>query len=362
VIKTDILILGGGALGLSILNQMPSQLSSLLIERHEKFGMETSSRNSEVIHSGIYYPHGSLKTEHCTVGRNELYRFCRENNIPYRQCGKYVVATSAEEEEVLEELIKHCEYEIVPFQRLGKEWLQKKLPFVYGTRALFFPLSGIFDSHAYLACLERKAVNRGRNISYQTKFIRVVQEDPWIVEVKDPTGVQKIECQILINAAGLEAAKISNQVLKTKRFEHRYCRGKYMIVDSFLSTPLEALIYPVPESDGLGLHLTPDLGRTVRLGPDVEWVSEINFETDWESLKGVFVKKALSYLPGLEEKHLKPGFIGIRPKLFIEGQPYRDFLVENHSHFIHLLGIESPGLTASLSLGALVGRTVDKLI
>lgn len=362
MLKTDILVIGGGVVGLSILNQLPKQAACLLIERHERFGMETSSRNSEVIHSGIYYPHGSLKTEHCKVGRNELYRFCRANQIPFRQTGKYVIASSPDEESQLEDLGRHCEYEVVPFQRLSRDWLQKKIPFVKASHALFFPLSGIVDSHAYLACLEKKALGSGKNISYRTEFVTVLQKDPWVIEVKDPSGSYKIQCKILINSAGLSAAQISNRVLNTKKFEHRFCRGRYFTVNTFFKSPLEALIYPLPEKDGLGLHLTPDMGKNVRLGPDTDWSLEPHFETDWETLKTDFVKSARRYLPELKEEHLSPGFIGIRPKLFIEGSDYRDFWLESEASFIHLLGIESPGLTASLSLGAWVGRAVDKIL
>lgn len=363
LIETDILIIGAGAVGLSCLNQLPPGIDAILIEQHSKFGQETSSRNSEVIHSGIYYPKGSLKTEHCKVGRNELYRYCRANQISHRQCGKYIVATTVEEEEGLESLAQHCEYEVIPFQRLGSEWVQRKIPFVKARMALFFPLSGIFDSHGFLSSLESKALKKGFTISYQSRFMSVKDREPWIVEVEEKGKKSLIQSKILINCAGLMGAQISNQVLNTPKYSHRFCRGRYFTVQGLLPSPLEALIYPIaaPGSHGLGIHLTPDLAGNVRLGPDVDWVTDSFFDCDWSSLKSSFVKE-VSYLPGLTEDHLTPGFIGVRPKLFIDGQAYSDFLVESEGSFIHLLGIESPGLTASLSLGAMVGRLVDNLL
>lgn len=363
MIETDVLIVGAGAVGLSCLNQLPTSIDAVLVEQHSKFGQETSSRNSEVIHSGIYYPKGSLKTEHCKVGRNELYRYCRSNQIPHRQCGKYVIANTLQEEESLERLASHCEYEVIPYQRLSLEWIQKKIPFVKARAALFFPLSGIFDSHSFLSSLEVKALQKGFSISYGSRFVGVKEREPWIVEVEEKGKLSLIRSKILINCAGLMGAQISNQILNTQRYTHRFCRGRYFTIHGLLPGSLDALIYPVPTagSHGLGIHLTPDLAGNVRLGPDVDWVTDPLFDCDWESLKSSFVKE-VSYLPGLTERHLTPGFIGIRPKLFLDGQPHTDFFVEAEGSYIHLLGIESPGLTASLSLGAVVGRLVDNLL
>lgn len=354
------LVIGAGAIGLSCVNQLPPQLNRVLIEKNSSFGQEASSRNSEVIHSGIYYPHGSLKTEHCKIGRNELYRYCQSNRIPHRQCGKYVVATNPVEEEVLEKLAQHCEFEIIPFQRLGSDWIKRKLSFVRASSALYFPLSGIFNSHQYLQSLEKKAKERGTTISYHSEFVRVLNRDPWIIEIRQKEKTYQIQSKILINAAGGSAAKVSNQVLDTDQYEHRFCRGRYFSVKSFLESPLEVLVYPVSDSDGLGIHLTPDLKGTPRIGPDTDWSSAL--DCDWENLKASFLSQTSKYLPGLKEENLVPGFIGLRPKLFVKGQAYKDFLLEAHGKYIHLLGIESPGLTASLSLGAQVGRMVERIM
>ncbi|NBX75405.1 MAG: FAD-dependent oxidoreductase [Proteobacteria bacterium] len=360
MIETDILIIGGGAVGLSCLNQVPPHLNRILIEINPSFGQEASSRNSEVIHSGIYYPHRSLKTEHCKIGRNELYRFCQGNRIPHRQCGKYVIATNQKEEEKLAELVSHCEYEIVPFQRVGSDWLKRKLPFVKATAALFFPLSGVFDSHRYLQVLENKAREKGAVLSYRSEFIRVLDRDPWVVEVREREQIIQIRAKVLINSAGGKAAKISNNVLNTDVYEHRFCRGRYFGVKSFFQEPLQVLVYPVPEKDGLGIHLTPDLKGNARLGPDADWSSDL--DCNWDELKPVFLNQTAKYLPELKPENLSPGFIGLRPKLFVRGEAHSDFLLEAHGKYLHLLGIESPGLTASLSLGAEVGRMIEKIM
>ena len=230
MIETDVLVIGGGVMGLSSVNQIPPGLSSILIEKNSKCGQEASSRNSEVIHSGIYYPHGSLKTEHCKVGRNDLYRFCQNNQIPFRKCGKYVVATSQEEENTLETLAKHCEYEVVPFQRVSGEWIQNKLEGVNALSALFFPLSGIFDSHQYLKCLETKAVEKGTTLLTQTEFVKIQDVNPWVVELKEKSNKVLVKTRILINASGFNSASLCNQILNVHCYQHRSCRGRYLNV------------------------------------------------------------------------------------------------------------------------------------
>jgi len=369
VLETDVLIIGGGVVGLSILEQVPSKWSALLLERHPSFGRETSSRNSEVIHSGIYYAHGSKKTEHCKVGRNELYRFCQERSVPFKRCGKYVVATHPDEEQSLEELAAHCEYEVVPFQIIGKTWLESKAPLLKVSQALFFPLSGILDSHQFMSALERSAKEQGKLIAYNTEFVRLLEKDPWVVEVCENGKTFKIQSKVLINSAGLSAASISNSILNTDRYIHRFCRGRYFQLDSSFRGKFESLIYPLPQKDGLGIHVTKDLSGSVRLGPDTDWCKGANlenldsfYECNWDELKGEFTSFVRRFMPSLEPEHLNPGFTGIRPKLFIEGKLYSDFLVEHQGHFIHLLGIESPGLTASLSLGKEVAHLIESIL
>lgn len=352
MIETDVLIMGAGVIGLSCANQIHPKFKKILIEKNKKPGQEASSRNSEVIHSGIYYPKGSLKTEHCKIGRNELIQFCKAHQIPHLQCGKLVIANSKEELKKLADLAQHCEYEVIPFQRLSKGLLQKKFSFLKAEEALYFPLSGIFDSHAYIQCLEKKALERKVVIRYETEFIRVVQKKPWVVEVRERGSLIQIKAQEIINAAGFSAANIANQMLEEKKFEHRACRGAYFQVKKFLSFPLSTLVYPLPQENGLGIHLTPDMAGQVRLGPDTDWSDSL--APNWEALKPCFLSEAQAYLPGLLPSHLEPGFVGIRPKLFVNGEAYRDFLVYEQEGASHLLGIESPGLTASLSLGRLI--------
>lgn len=352
MIETDVLIIGAGVMGLSCANQLHPKLTKILIERNKKPGQEASSRNSEVIHSGIYYPHGSLKTEHCKVGRNELTQFCKTNQIPHRQCGKLVIANSKKDLEKLATLAKHCEYEVVPFQRLSRALLEKKFSFLRAEEALYFPLSGIFDSHAYIRVLEKKAIDREVMIRYETEFVRLIQKNPWVIEVNERGSLIHIKAQKVINAAGFEAAKIANQFTEKNSFEHRACRGAYFKLKNPLDFSLSTLVYPLPSKEGLGIHLTPDLSGQIRLGPDTEWSDSL--EPDWEALKSRFLSEAQAYLPQLLPSNLEPGFVGIRPKLFVNGEAYRDFLVHEEEGASHLLGIESPGLTASLSLGRLI--------
>lgn len=367
MIETDVLVIGAGVVGLSCLNKIPKQFSALLIEQQSGFGKETSSRNSEVIHSGIYYPHGSKKTEHCKVGRNEIYRFCRENQIPHRQCGKYVIATNPAEMEYLDSLAAHCEYEIVPFQRISETWLEKKIPLIKARGALFFPLSGILDSHSYMACLERKARELNRSISYNTKYVRVLEKAPWVVEVLENNQPLQIRAKFVVNAGGLGAARISNDFLNTQDYVHHFCRGRYFQLSAAYRQQIQTLVYPTPRADGLGIHITPDISGNLRLGPDTDWCkgSVLDnlgkyYDCDWDSLLPEFLANVHRYWPSLPASDLVPGFIGIRPKLFIKGKPYADFLVEEKELFIHLLGIESPGLTGSLSLASEVAKLLEE--
>ena len=234
---------------------------------------------------------------------------------------------------------------------------------------MYFPLSGIFDVHQYLRCLELKARSKEVTIATNCRVTQFLSRDPWVLEVEQGDQKWQLRSKIVINAAGLKAAALSNGALQVDRYEHKLCRGRYLLINQFFSEPLSVLIYPVPEEEGLGLHLTPDLSGQVRLGPDTEWWSAENknkgdeslYDCDWETLKKEFVVKSKKLLPSLSQQHLSPGFVGVRPKLYVEGKAYRDFLIERHNQYIHLLGIESPGLTASLSLGAHVGREVEAI-
>lgn len=353
-IETDILVIGAGVIGLACARELSAIGSVVLIENHFKFGQETSSRNSEVIHSGIYYKNSPEKRLHCIRGRNLLYAFCRARNIPFQKTGKIVLATQESEFPILENLAQESKGSGVDFKWMGKKDIQSREPLVHGERALFFPLSGIVDSHAFMQVLERDAIAGGVTIAYRHRYLKCLRQNPFLVELVGPEGKLTLSAKRVVNAAGLFAHRISNEILSTKCYEHRPCQGRYFALPSRFHQKFQTLVYPIPEKDGVGVHVTLDLEGQARLGPDVHWLSPTDtkghYEVDWEKIRPAFAKAAKRYLPDLQENELAPGLVGIRPKLFLNGEASPDFLVERHGNFLHCLGIESPGLTASLSL------------
>lgn len=350
-VETDVTVIGAGVVGLAIASRLSEKYSTIVVEKNSQFGQETSSRNSEVIHSGIYYPSTARKTVLCLQGRELLYAFCSEFSIPHQRCGKFMVATAGDEEAYLEELRAHC-------QAIGVPCEEKHPGFgIRATRALFFPLTGIIDSHAFMQWLERRVRQQGE-IVYNHCVQRVERDGlGWVVQVKTPDGVIAIKSQFVINAAGLAACELSKCALRTDRYLHKFCRGRYFQLSQKYCGKFPSLIYPVPVRDGLGVHITIDLAGHARLGPDVEW-SEAQtyletaslYDADWQCLKPKFMDAVHRYCPSIQSEDLSPGLVGIRPKLFVDGTAFPDFLIENLGGFVHCLGIESPGLTASLAI------------
>ncbi len=368
-LETDYLVIGAGVIGLAsahrLLTSYP-QCTLILVEAHPKFGQETSSRNSEVVHSGIYYPHNSRKTDWCIKGRELIYLFCEKYQVPIAKTGKYIVATLSDEMDYLERRALHCKELNVPFRFITSGEIHAKEPLIKAYAGLFFPESGIVDSHAFMAALENRVITLGGLLAYRHRVERCNQvQGRWVSLVRGPDGPIQINSQFVINAAGLAAAEISNKSLGLSKYEHRYCRGRYFNLSARYQNHFKSLIYPIPPKDGLGIHITLDLDRFARVGPDVEWktgftYNEIErlYDCDWDSLVIPFLESVNRYCPTVQKEDLSPGLIGIRAKLFVQGTAQPDFLVEKHNGFIHCLGIESPGLTASLAIAEEVGRLV----
>lgn len=364
-VSCDVLVLGAGVIGLAIAAELAARRNVIVLELHSQFGQETSSRNSEVIHSGIYYPIGSRKTEWCIEGRGLLYAYCEARAIPYRRCGKMVVATESSEEAFLERLTEHCKQLGVPHRRLSHQEIGEREARVAAIAGIFFPETGIIDSHLFMASLERQ-VEEKAVLAYSHRAVAIRNEEGgWVTIAETPSGRLAVRSRYIVNAAGLAAAELSNLALGTDRYEHRFCRGTYLQLSNASGDPFKHLIYPVPEKHGLGIHVTIDTEGQARLGPDVEWCKAKHYrelgpwyDADWEARRQSFALAVQKYLPGVRAQDLSPGLIGIRPKLFINGAACPDFLVENKGGFIHCLGIESPGLTAALA----IARTVSSLI
>ena len=356
--ECDAVVIGGGVVGLAVAAELARERTVIVLESHGQFGRETSGRNSEVVHSGIYYPAASRKTEWCIRGRQLLYEFCATRAVPFARTGKFVVATTEEEEAYLVRLCGHATALGVACKLATGAEIMNQEPLVRARAGAFFPETGIVDSHELMAALQRDIRQRDGVVAYRHRVEEVVRKgDHWSVRVATPAGPAEIHGALVVNAAGLGAAELSHRVLGTDRWQHRYCRGRYFALGSGYRGAFRRLVYPVPPKDGLGVHVTLDLAGGVRLGPDVDWCDssryaehERHYECDWSALVTPFAQAARRYLPGLKDEALAPAFIGIRPKLFVDGVAHPDFVVEDHAGFVHTLGIESPGLTSALAI------------
>jgi L-2-hydroxyglutarate oxidase LhgO len=362
----DAIVIGAGVIGLAIARELGlAGHSVIVLEEQAEFGTGTSSRNSEVIHAGLYYPHASLKARLCVEGKNRLYEFCKSHGVPHRRCGKIIVATSHDEIQVLETLKSKgmsngCD-DLVLLDEVEAKRLE---PALSCKAALLSPSTGIIDSHAYMLALIGDAEDMGAAIAYRSPFLRADhRNDEFEVSVggKEP---MKLTSRFLVNAAGLHAPDVARHIaplaadtIPTPRF----AKGSYFSLVG--KSPFSHLIYPAPHTHGLGVHLTLDLAGQARFGPDVEWVDAIDYAVDPRRAEG-FDEAIRRYWPGLPNASLIPAYSGIRPKISGPGDPAMDFRIdgrETHglNGLVNLFGIESPGLTASLAIGSEVARRLE---
>lgn len=365
--KFDITIIGAGIIGLAIAGKLSEDYKNiLLVEKNGSFGQETSSRNSEVIHAGMYYPTGFLKARFCVSGNQWLYDYCTKHNIPHRRTGKLIVATDREEVEQLQRIKKQGdENGVTGLALLSQSEVRKIEPLVNAVKALFSPNTGIIDSHALMRSLSITAENKGVVYAYRSEVTSIKYDgERYRIEISE--GDYFFDTKILINAAGLNSDGIAESVgidIDREDYRLKYCKGSY-----FTATPspkINHLLYPVPtkSKEGLGIHATIDLGGRVRFGPDVEYVTKLDYTLD-ESKKGGFHNSIRNYLPCVDVEHLHPDMCGIRPKLQGPGEPYKDFIIQEESNkgyrgLINLIGIESPGLTACLPIADHVASMVE---
>lgn len=353
----DVLVVGAGVVGLAVARRMAlAGQQVMIVERAAAFGMETSSRNSEVIHAGIYYAPGSLKAELCIEGKEMLYDFCDSRGVAYRRCGKLVVATSAAQRADLERIRDNAERSgMTELVWLDGARVHEMEPDILCNVALFSPSTGIIDSHGYMLALLGEAETHGAMLVCNTEIVGIDRvADGWAVRIAgeaDPV----VSARTVINCAGLGANALARHIegLDPVRVPQlRYAKGCYFTYGA--KTNFRHLIYPVPEPGGLGTHLTLDLGGQARFGPDVEWVDEINYDVP-ESRRDKFAVAVGQFWPNVDSSQLQPAYAGIRPKLSGPGEPNADFVLSGPADhglegIINLFGIESPGLTSSLAL------------
>jgi L-2-hydroxyglutarate oxidase LhgO len=355
--RVECIVAGAGAVGLAIARTLAmAGREVIVVEAAGDIGTGTSSRNSEVIHAGIYYPAGSAMARLCVAGRRMLYRYCEEHGVPHRRCGKLIVATGADDPGRLAAICARAEANGVDdLVALSAAEARAKEPALSCTGALHSPSTGIVDSHALMLALRGDAEQAGTAFAFHAPFVKARREgDGFAVEIGGDAPMT-LGCDLLINAAGLNAPDVARSIEGLPR-EHiptaYYAKGNYFACTT--RVPFSHLIYPLPEPGGLGMHLTLDIGGAGRFGPDVEWVETLNYDVD-PSRAERFYPAIRRYWPDLPDGALAPAYSGIRPKIVPQGAPAQDFVIEDARRhgvpgLVNLFGIESPGLTASLAI------------
>ncbi len=369
-----ITIIGAGVIGLAVAAQVTGKSRDVyILEKNETFGQETSSRNSETIHAGIYYPEGSLKAETCVAGNALLYEICQQHGIGHRKTGKLIVATKNEEVERLEALLEQGKGNGVnDLTMLSKSKIGELEPNVEGVAAILSPSSGIIDSHALMRLFISRAKENGAEIVYKSKVVGIERlSDGYEVTVENGSRHFTFKTEVLANCAGLysdQIAQLAGIDIDEAGYKLRYCKGEYFSVSSHKSRMVDRLIYPAPEpsSGGTGIHTVVDVEGRMRLGPNAQYVGEIDYKVD-ESQQGFFFDSVKQFLPFIEYDDLAPEMAGIRPKLQGPGESFRDFVIRHESDrdlpgFINLIGIESPGLTSSPAIARYVESIVKELL
>ncbi len=334
--KADCVVIGAGVVGLAIAARLArAGREVIVLESEGEIGVHTSSRNSEVIHAGIYYPLNSLKARFCVAGRDALYRYCAERGVEYRRCGKLIVAASESEE-----------------------------PALHGTAALLSPSTGIIDSHGLMLAYRGEAEEHGAMIAFNAPVEAGRVGEGGVVLVVGGDMPMALDCRIVVNSAGLGAPAVAARLagFPADHVPRQWlAKGNYFTLTPV--SPFSRLIYPVPEPGGLGVHLTLDLGGRARFGPDVEWIEAMDYAVD-PARGDRFYAAIRKYWPDLPDGVLEPGYAGIRPKLVPKGSQSQDFVIQGPvqhgvAGLVNLFGIESPGLTASPAIADYVANMLQ---
>jgi L-2-hydroxyglutarate oxidase LhgO len=364
--EVDVVVVGAGAVGLAVAHALALKGRDIIVvEREDAIGTGTSSRNSEVIHAGFYYPKDSLKARLCVEGKHKLYAFCDAHHVDYNKCGKLVVATSDEELAGLAELLEKGRVNgVADLEIISSEQAYEMEPNLQCLGALWSPSTGIFDSHAFMLALQGGLEKKGGLVAFLSPLLEGrIEPDGIILEVGGEQPMT-LKAKLLINSAGLGAIPLARNLGGLDPIhvpEPHYARGNYFMLSG--KGPFERLIYPMPKKAGLGIHYTRDLGGQARFGPDVEWVDDIDYKVNRERAE-LFYASIRSYWPDLDDGDLIPGYAGIRPKIQGPGESAVDFVIQGpETHgipaLINLFGIESPGLTSSLAIGDYVRDLVS---
>lgn len=364
----ETVVVGAGVVGLASAAALARQGQEVMVlERHDRIGSETSSRNSEVIHSGIYYAPGSLRAKLCLTGKEMLYRFCAENGVEHRRCGKLLVATSEAEVAKLEALAANANTNGVKgMRRLSGDDARLLEPEVACVAAYLSETTGVVDSHALMQALEGHLAARGGQVVLNTAVTGISTTPGEGGEFRLMIGSAGEEgtltAQRLVLAGGLGASELGRMLDYHSSYrvpQTYFARGHYFSLAT--RAPFEHLVYPMPEGAWLGVHLTLDVAGRAKFGPDIEWVESVSYAFDDPdgARRAAFERDVRRYWPGLPSDALQPGYVGVRPKIYGRGETVADFAIHGPSEhgidrLIALYGIESPGLTSSLAIGEMV--------
>lgn len=353
----DCVVIGAGVIGLAVARALASRgLEVVVVESAGAIGTGTSSRNSEVIHAGLYYPTGSLKARLCVAGREMLYRYCEARGIRHRRIGKLIVATTSDEVATLEKyLVQGLANGVDDLRWVEQAELAELEPHVRGVRALLSPSTGIIDSQEYLLALQADLEARGGQVVLNSHVTRIGRTGDGFAIFTGDAPDAALRCRRVINAAGLHAQGVAATIegLQRPTIPVQYlARGHYYSLSG--KSPFNRLVYPVAETGGLGIHVTLDLAGTARFGPDVQWLRSIDYRFNGET-REKFAAAIRRYYPALDDRRLQPGYTGIRAKLSGPGEPAADFMIQGTAEhrvpgLVNLYGIESPGLTAALAI------------
>lgn len=364
-LEAETVVIGAGVVGLAVARQLArSGRDVLVLEAAEVFGAGISSRNSEVVHGGLYYPTGSFKARLCVEGRKALYEYCRSHGVPHRRCGKWVVAVDQVQQASLAAIAEQASCNGVRLNNLTRQQLQSE-PQLAAIAGLESPETGIVDSHQLMLALIGDLEDAGGRVAYRAP----------VTSAEAGTGGQRLRvggkmacelaCREVINAAGLQAHALAQAwegYPKARLPALHLARGHYFSYQG--AHPFSRLIYPVPEPGGLGIHLTLDMAGQARFGPDVQWIHSLDYRIPAERL-GHFAAAIKRWWPEVDPQRLQPAYAGIRPKLSGPGEPAADFFIEGPEEhglagLVLLLGIESPGLTSCLAIAELVQQKLDQ--
>ena len=370
--RVECIVVGAGVIGLAIARHLAMRGRDVIVlEKRDAIGTEVSSRSSEVIHAGIYYPKDSLKARLCVAGKHLLYEFCADHGVAHRRIGKLIVAVTDEELDGLSDVRAAAHRNgVTDVEYMTPGQVREFEPAIRCVGALISPSTGIIDSHGLMLALQGDAEDHGTMVAFLSHLTRgTVNADGFSLEIQtggDTSSHESltVECEILINSAGLGAQKVAREISGIPADSIpplHLARGCYFTMSG--ASPFRHLIYPMPDHASLGVHVTLDIGGQTRFGPDVEWIDTIDYDVD-PGRGEAFYTAVRRYYPDLPDGALQPGYSGIRPKVQAAGEPAADFVIQGpQSHgvpgLVNLFGMESPGLTAALAVAEHVSRLLE---